>query len=251
MDNNEIRKFISGWLKWNLNQDIRSFLKSDFYHELIKVLKKKISVFFNSEDFRNIVYRLAENTLYENEKRGKTFNNILPAGFENSLKVLVYNKSPEIASSIKLYINDTKFKSMVKSEVNKLLVSLNPMVAKFINGESIQAKIMNSLNSLLDNTDNMMNIVMFLNSKIDDAASKPIGEMLNYMPHEGKSDMIKAVTDSILNLFNSKEFIKSMENMIYKNILSCGTIGNFMSSIGFSEKELLLIVDKNIGKYLN
>lgn len=251
MDNNEVRKLISDWIKWNLNKDIRSFLKSDFYHDLRKILEKKISVFLNSKDFRNIVYSLAEKTLHENEKRGKTFNNILPAGFENSLKVLVYNKSPEIASSIKLYINDGKFKNMVKNEVNKLLVSLNPMVAKFINGDNIQIKIMNSLNSLIDNTDNMMNIVMFLNSKIEDAGDKPISEVLNYMPYEGKNDMVKALADSILNLFNSREFIKSVENMIYKNILSYGTIGSFMNSIGFSEQELLLLIDKNIGKYLN
>mgnify|MGYP000903908540 CR=1 FL=1 len=251
MDNNEIRKFISDWIKWNLNKDIRFFLKSDFYHDLRKVLEKKISAFLNSKDFRDIVYSLAEKTLHENEKSGKTFNSILPQGFENSLKVLVYNKSPEIASSIKLYINDIKFKTMVKNEVNKLLVSLNPMVAKFINGESIQAKIMNSLNSFIDNKDNMMNIVMFLNSKIDDAGNKPISQVLNYIPYDGKNHMVKALADSILNLFNSREFIKSAEDMIYKNILSYGTIGNLMKSIGFSEEELLLAIDKNIGKYLS
>ncbi|MDF2880412.1 MAG: hypothetical protein K0R54_969 [Clostridiaceae bacterium] len=251
LDNKEVRKFIASWVKWNLNQDINSFLESDLYHKLRKVLGKKISTFFNSKEFRSIIYELAEKTLNDNEKHGKTFKKILPHGFENSLKVLVYNKSPQIASAIKRYINDIKFKNLVKSEVNKLLVSLNPMVAKFINGDSIQTKIMNSLNSFFDNTDNIMNIVTFLNNKIDDAGNKQLSELLNYMPYEGKSDIVKAAADSILNLFNSKEFIKNVQILVYNNILAYDTIGNFMNAMGFSEEELLHIIDKNIVKYLD
>lgn len=251
LDNKEIRKFISSWIIWNLNEDTKSFLKSDLYKKLRNELSKKICIFLNSNEFRNNIYQLAEETLKENEKRGKTFKQILPSGFENSLKVLVYNKSPEIAAVIKGYINDIKFKSMIRTEINKLLVSVNPMVAKFINGDSIQVKIMNSLNGFFDNNDNIISVVMLLNNKIDDANNKPIKEVLDYMPYEGKNAIVKATVDSVLNLFSCKEFIKNIENQIHNKMLCYSTIGDLIKSIGLSEEELLNIIDKNVSKYIS
>lgn len=251
MDNKEINKIVSGWIQWNLNQDIKKIVESNLYKNFRHELINKICDFINSKQFRNIAYEFAEHEFNENEKHGKTVKQILPIGFENSLKVLIYNKSPEITITIKNFINGAKFKNMIKNEINKFLVSLNPMVAKFVNGDSIQVKIMNSLNSYFDSTENIMNIVMLLNDKIDETSNKPLRDISDYMPYEGKNLMIKATVDFILNLCENAEFIKKVEHLIDKNIISYGTIKKLLKNIGLKDEELLVALQKNISAYLS
>lgn len=251
LDNGEINKIILGWIKWNLNQDTKKIIKSDLYKNLRAELSNKICDFINSKQFRNIAYEFAEYTLNKEEKHGKTVKQVLPIGFENSLKVLIYNKSPEITSAIKNYINDAKFKNMIKNEINKFLVNLNPMVAKFVNGDSIHVKLMGTLNSYFDSSENIMNIVMLLNDNIDKTSNKPLSDITDYIPYEGKKTMINATVDSILNLCKNVEFIKKVEHQIDNNILSYDTIANLLKNIGLEEDKLMEMMHKNISGYLS
>jgi hypothetical protein len=94
LDNKEIDKIILGFVVWNLNQDTKKIVESNLYKNFRYELSNKICNFINSKQFRNIAYEFAEQALSGNEKSGKTVKQVLPSGFENSLKVLIYNKSP-------------------------------------------------------------------------------------------------------------------------------------------------------------
>ena len=250
LNSKEIDKIILGWVVWNLNQDTKKIVESDLYKSFRYELSSKICEFINSKKFRNIAYEFTEQVLKENEKNGKTFKQILPTGFENSLKVLIYNKSPEITITIKNYINDTKFEKIVKKEINKFLLNVNPLVGKFINSESIEEKIINSLNSYFDDTDNIMNIVTIVNDKIDKINNKPLKQILDYLPYEGKKSMVKATVDSILNLCKDEKFIIKVEHILDNSIISFGTTGNLLKNIGIKDQKLLIVLHKNISKYL-
>lgn len=250
LDSKEIDKIILGWVVWNLNQDTKKLVESDLYKNIRNELSNKICAFINSKQVRNIAYEFAEQVLNENEKNGRTFKQILPIGFENSLKVLIYNKSPEITITIKSYINSGKFEKIVKKEINKFLVNVNPIVGKFINAESVEEKIMSSLNSYFDNTENIMNIVTIVNDKIDDINDKSLSEISDYLPYEGKKSMVIATVDSILNLCKDEKFIKKVEHVIDSNILSLDTIESLLKSIGIKDHKLLDSIHKNIKEYL-
>jgi uncharacterized membrane protein YheB (UPF0754 family) len=251
LDSKEQSEIILGWIKWNLNQDINGLVESDLYKSFRNELRNKICDFINSKQFRNIAYEFAEHAFNENEKQNKTAKQVLPIGFENSLKVLIYNKSPEITMTIKNYINNVKFKNMLKNEINKFLVNLNPMVAKFVNGDNIQVKLMSSLNSYFDSPENIMSIVTLLNDKIDETSNKPLRQITDYMPYEGKNSMIKATVDSILDLCKNAEFIKRVGYQIDNNILSYGTIKKLLKNIGLKDDKLLDTMQKNINEYLS
>lgn len=251
LDNKEIDKIMLGWANWSLNQSTKKIVELDLYKSFRHELSNKICSFVNSQQFRNIAYEFSEHALNESEKSGKTFKQILPNGFENSLKVLIYNKSPEITATIKNYINSTKFEKTVKNEINKFLSNVNPIVGKFVNGDSVQGKIMSSLNSYFDNTENIMNIVKIINEKIDQSNNKSIREISDYLPYEGKKSMVKATVDSILNLCNDAKFIEKVERLIDNNILSYGTTKNLLGNIGVKDDKLLDAMHKSIGEYLS
>ena len=251
LDKKEIDKIMLGWVVWNLNQDTNKIVESDLYKSFRYELSSKICNFLSSKQFRNIAYEFAQHVLDENEKSGKTLKQVLPNGFENSLKVLIYNKSPEITAAIRDYINSTKFETTVKKEISKFLSGVNPIVGKFVNGDSVQAKIMSSLNSYFDNTDNIMNIVKIVNDKVDQANNKPIREITDYLPYEGKKSMINAVVDAILNLFKNEKFVKKVEDIIDSNILSYKTTQKLLNDIGINNDKLLDAMHKSIAQYLS
>jgi hypothetical protein len=144
-----------------------------------------------------------------------------------------------------------KFEKTLKKEVNKFLANVNPLVGKFLNSDSLHVKIINSLNSYFDNTENIMNIVMIVNEKIDQGNNKPIREISDYMPYEGKKSMVKAAVDSVLNLNKDAKFVKKVEHLIDNNILSCGTFENLLKNIGIKDDKLLDVMHKSISQYLN
>ena len=100
LDNQGAEKLVLGWVKWILNTKIEEMLEVSLYKNFTSSMSEKVVVFVNSTEFRNIAYEFTEDILKENEKSGKSIKEFLPKGIENNLKVLVYNKSPQIAVSI-------------------------------------------------------------------------------------------------------------------------------------------------------
>lgn len=183
----------------SLNMDFNDLLKNEKYIAAKKTLIIKFKESILSEEFKNTVYKLAENKLNSIEKENKSLKEIMPDGFENNLKVLVYNKGPEITSSIRDFINNEKFRNALKHEIIKFTSGLNPMMQKFINVDSIHAKLMQSLLNYINNPETMMSIVAGINNKVDECPGKRVMEFSNYVPYEGKMALIKSSVDSLLN----------------------------------------------------
>ena len=154
----EKESIIKEFIKTILAYDLKDLLKDEMYIEAKKNLITKTKEFFISEEIKNILYKYVEERMNQIEKEEKSLRDVLPKGFENSLKVLAYNKGPEIICSIKEFINNDTFKNKIKLEINKFMNGLNPMVSKFINADSISNKIFTSLNSYFDDQENMMTI---------------------------------------------------------------------------------------------
>lgn len=213
-------------------------VKDELYIEIKSSIKSRFKEFILSEDVKNMIYKLAEERVGKAEKENKTLKEILPPGFENSLKVLTYNKGPELTAAIKNFIADDKFKSKVKEEIVKFTSGVNPMIAKFINAENIYAKLMASITSYVDSPENMMNVVMGINNKIDEASGKNISEFTNYVPYEGKMSFVRAFVDEGLNFVADEIFIKSIEDKVENEMLKCETVGELLRSIGITEEKL-------------
>ena len=224
MSENIIRESINNLLNCKLEE----LVKDELYVEVKIAFSQKFREFIISEEIKTMCYNFAEAKLLEIEKEDKTIKETLPKGFENSLKVLVYNKGPEITSAIKGFLNDEKFKTKVKIEIEMMVAGLNPMVSKFVNANTIYNKIMASMLSYVDSSENMMSIVMLLNNKIDEGANKNISEVLNYIPYEGKKSFVRAFVDMILTNVTNEIFIKKLEEKFEAEILRYETLGELI-----------------------
>lgn len=236
MDRKDILKdALQNILEMNLNE----LIKDELYIEAKECIAVKFKEYITSDEIKTVLYKLAEEQMTAFEKNGKSFKDILPKGYENSLKVLVYNKGPEITKAIRSFITTENFKRKIKSEINKFVSGLGPMVSRFINTESIYMKIMSSILLYVENPETAMNIVVAINSKIDEGSTKSISEFTNYIPYEGKMSFLRALVDMSLTSLTDDVFIKSFQDSLEQKLIRYGTVAALLKNIGIDEEKLL------------
>jgi hypothetical protein len=230
-----------------LSIKMTELVEDEMYIEVKNTLKLKLREFIYSESTKNLLYRLAEEKMLQLEKEDKTLKEILPPGFENSLKVLVYNKGPEITDAVRGFITSDKFKHTIKVEVSKFISSMGPMVSKFVNAENIYNRIMMSILSYTKSPETMMSIVSGINTKIDEGVYKRISDFSNSLPYQGKLSFTRALVDTSLASLTEDAFIDSIEDAFEKELLKFNTLRELLLSLGITEEKLAAkaLVDTN------
>lgn len=128
------------------------------------------------------------------EKSDKTLKEVLPHGFENMIKVYIFNNRENIISFLKGIVNSPNFKKTISEGIGKFTSSVNPMMAKFINVDSMQAKVVEGINDYLRDENNVYKVMELINGGIDKVKDKRAAEVLMYIPYEGKKELVRWVT---------------------------------------------------------
>lgn len=125
------------------------------------------------------------------EKSDKTLKEVLPQGFENMIKVYIFNNRENIISFLKGIVSNPNFKKKISEEIVKFTSNMNPMMAKFINVDSMQTKVVEGINGYLEDENNVYKIMELLNEGIDKFKDKRAAEVLMYIPYEGKKELVR------------------------------------------------------------
>lgn len=173
-------------------------------------LQKDINEIQYNEKLKIKINELVSKKLMGIENSNKTFAEILPPGFENILKVYIYNNRDEISKAIKKLMESDKVKNKLKEEITKFISGANPMIGKFINGENVCNKIIIKLSNYFDNDENMMAVIMNMNNAIDNFKNKRVTDFLMYVPYEGKKSLCDFMSNIILDFIKNKEIHEVM-----------------------------------------
>lgn len=128
------------------------------------------------------------------EKSDKTLKEVLPMGFENMLKVYIFNNRENIMSFLKGIVNNANFKKKISDEVTKFKSNMNPMMAKLINVDNIQVKIIDGINGYLQDENNVYKVMELISQGIDKVKDKRAAEVLMYIPYESKKELVRWIT---------------------------------------------------------
>lgn len=128
------------------------------------------------------------------EKSDKTLKEVLPQGFENMIKVYIFNNRENIISFLKDIVNNPNFKKKISEEIVKFTSSMNPMMVKFINVDSMQTKVIDGINGYLQDQNNVYKIMELINGAIDKTKDKRAAEVLMYIPYEGKKELVRWIS---------------------------------------------------------
>lgn len=185
-------------------------LNAEVFNSIKLCLRKDLLCAASQTAFKDSIYKIIDDNLKSLEKSNETLGSIIPPAFVNSLKVYVYNHSDEISSALRNLINSEHVVKKINSEVSTMLNGFNPMITRFINATAIQGKIIAGINNYLDDSKNMMDLVNFINSMLDNLMAKKVSEFASYFPIEGRKSLIDSISSEILNNVFSEKLIDLM-----------------------------------------
>lgn len=238
-EEDRIKRSIEAYIRKNLNCSIEQVFRSENYNKLRMILVDQIKIFVDSNELNEYIFNEIEKEIEKLEKSGSTFQDVLPKGFDNNLKVYVYNNSPQLISGIKNLLKKKSTEKKIKSEINKFISSLNPMIAKFVNADNIYSKIVQGIDDYFNNPETSMEVVMTISTLIEKGIDKEIRGVTMGFPYEGKKAFVKSLKDGIIKI----AFCDGVINKVL-----CKFESNFVQ--GESIYDLLLKLNSDIDKMI-
>lgn len=211
LSSDNFKQSISALMKNKIKNTILSrkeeFFKAEAYINIREKIRNSIIASLRNQNFKEEIYKFIDGNLKALENSNSTLNTIIPPAFVNGIKVYIYNNSNEIAASFKKLISSENVEKKINDEILKTLNSINPMISRFINADTIHTKIMNGINEYLDNSKNITDIINMINTMLDNVMKKKISEFAVYFPAESKKSLIDSISSSVLDKILSEKFI--------------------------------------------
>ena len=222
-----IAKYANAQIMLELAAKPQAICDSELY---ISIKNKVVSAaidYKDSENFYQEIQKILEEKVNELKVLDKNFEEVIPKGITNNVKVYVYGKRYDIAMAIKKIMEEEKNRQKLRQIVGETIsTKLSPMIAMFMNADSIFEKVVTGINEFLDDERNHNDIALIINDIIDKLLKNSIASVLSEMPKEGIDDGIK----SLISLFTTKVIDKKLIKNTFDKLE-----GNFNNYISIEE----------------
>jgi len=204
---------------------LENIRKEENINSIAAILRNQVNDFRSSEEFNKEIESFIEGKYMELTKSGDTLAQAIPSSFISTLKVYIYNKNEEISLYIKQAIKQEKFQEKLKAYVAQMIsANLNPMMAMFINIDSIFEKINFAIEDYLDNENNRRNIALIITNTVDEILKHKINNISSGISEEGRKNNIHSINNIVLNKVIDDKLINSALDIItekFKGLVNC------------------------------
>jgi uncharacterized membrane protein YheB (UPF0754 family) len=224
----------------------QAICKGELYNSIKRSVLNGAIKYKNSENFYEEIQNVLEEKVNELKNLDKNFNEVIPMVMVNSLKVHIYEKKYEIAMAIKKMMKEEKNKQKIRLIVGETIsTKLSPMIAMFMNADSINEKVVTGINEFLDEEKNHNDIAAIISDVVDKLLEKSVSIAFSELSSEETSSAIKLLTNVfttqvvdenlIRNIFLTLEDkfsnFTSIEEMLEKTSIDYrSAIENFISN---------------------
>lgn len=205
----ELENIIKTYITKELQRNPEELLQSVYYKNAKENILAKCVQYKNSEGFRNGLADMIEIKFVEMSKSEKTLQEIIPVGVIGSLKVYLYNRREEISVFIRKFIEKDEIKNKIRNSITGMInANLNPMVAMFMNADSIFEKVMIAIDDHLEKEENQTEMILIIDKLIDEVLKNNISDLIENLSREKmKSNSVylasilgdKVLTEEILD----------------------------------------------------
>lgn len=215
-------------------------LESNTYREIKQNLLSKANSYKNSEEFSTKLEELLKEQINSLENCDKTLEEVIPNALISSLKVYVYNKKYEISMEINDLLKQDKNREKIRSVIAKTIsTNLSPMIAMFLNADSINEKVIKGIDDFLKEEENQVDVAVAINEIIDKLLKNKVSAVLVEMPKEGIDSAIKAVVKTITVNAINEELIEEFFNNIEGNLKDNNSIDSILNKFNIDYKNIL------------
>lgn len=218
---------------------------------LTDMIKEKVRTLLKDDGTKSKLQENIATGLNELESKDITLRKLCSEELLKYGKVCVSNNKSNIASYIQSLLKEPWSQERLKGIVNDAIGNnLNPLVAMFINNDTIFSKVMSFLDSYLQNEENQEDIAIVLEKVIDHIGNMTLSEILN--GEEGASKVSEGLiklleNDSIIDMIGSGVIEVIDKDKSFNEIIS-GLYPNYYNNVReiFSEKITKILCSSEI-----
>jgi len=196
-----IAKYANAQIMLELEAKPQAICESELYNSIKNKVINVAIEYKDSEGLYKEIQKILEEKVNELKVLDKNFEEVIPKAITNNVKVYVYGKRYDIAMAIKKMMKEEKNRQKLRQIVGETIsTKLSPMIAMFMNADSIYEKVVTGINEFLDDEKNHNDIALIINDIIDKLLKNSISSVLSELPKEAIDDSMK----SLISLFTTK-----------------------------------------------
>jgi uncharacterized membrane protein YheB (UPF0754 family) len=235
-----IAKYASTQVIGELNAKPEVIYQSELYKSIKNKLLNGAIAYKDSESFSQEIENILKEKIDELRVSDKNFEEVIPKGITNDLKVYIYGKRYDIAMEIKRTMKEEKSKQKLRQIVKETInTKLSPMIAMFMNAESTYEKVATGINEFLDEEKNHDDIALIINDMIDKLLKNSIASVISEFPKGGSEDGIRTVINLLTEKVIDEKLIRNAFNKIESMFDNYISIEDMLEKSGIDYKNVM------------
>jgi len=235
-----IAKYAYSQLMLKLEAKPQTICESELYNSIKnKVLDLAIE-YKDSEGFYKEIQKILKDNIAKLVILDKNFDEIIPNGITSNVKVYVYGKRYNIAMEIKKLLKEEKNSQKLRQIVSETIgTKVSPMVAMFMNADSIYEKVVVGIDEFLDDTENHNDIALIINDIIDKLLKNSVNSVISELPKEGIDNSIEPLIKLFTTKIVDEKLIRDTFNKIEDNFNNYISVEELLKKTGIDYKNLI------------
>ncbi|MGH4117809.1 DUF445 family protein [Clostridium sp.] len=226
-----IVKYINDQITLELRAKPGAICESELYNSIKNKMLNVAIEYKDSENFKIETQKILEEKVNGLKLLEKNFDDVIPKEIIDNIKVHIYGKKYEIAMAIKKMMKEEKNKQKLRKIVGETIsTKLSPMIAMFMNADSINDKVAIGINEFLDEEKNHNDIALIINDIIDKLMEKSISKVFSEL---SKEETLLSI-NPLINLLTTKIIDEKLIINAFAKIE--GSINNYVSIEEMLEK---------------
>lgn len=170
--------------------------KDEFKNNIDSFLKEFLGDNKNEEKIKSIV----KENFKALEISNKKIKDVVPKGTIEALEKYIYDDRDNICNNLKELLLKEEVKDQLKIVIrNKVLNNLSPLIAMFLNEESLYGKFISVVDDYLSEEENKIMIVNLINRGIKNTCQKEISVILKEISSDSMDNISQEISKFILN----------------------------------------------------
>lgn len=231
-----------------LNNSPKAFLSSQAYEKIKLNLINSLDESVNSGSIKENILSVISGKL-DNVKEN-SLEEIIPPTVIGNLKVYMYNKRHDIGKYIQSMLREEKYEIKIKGIIgNVVSTQLNPMIAMFVNPDTIYNKVVDGASQMLETEETLVDIVLILNEILTKITKTKVIDILENIPANEGISIGEKLYELLLNNIKEYDVIKKGIEALEKNLEENETLGDVFAKIGLNvEEDVAKFVESKLNK---
>jgi len=232
-----IAKYANAQIMIELSAKPEVIYQSELYKSIKNKLLNGAIAYKDSENFYQEIETILKEKMEKLKDSDKKFEEIIPEGITSDVKVYIHDKRHDIAKEIKIMMEEEKNKQKLRQIVKETIsTKLSPMIAMFMNAESIYEKVVTGINEFLDEEKNHEDIALIINDVIDKLLKHSIASVISELPKEEGFNRIRPLINLFRENIVDEKLIKNIFNKIEGNFDNYISIEEMLQKTGIDYK---------------